>query len=204
MNTKRTGGRRITAQELEQQLADDEQFQARRRESEAHFAALEETYRVAEKPLIEALGNVGLVVDSVWDLVNTSDPYPAALPVLIRHLASGDYPDRVLEGIARALAVKPAVTYWDELERIYRHASGPDVKDGVAVALQTAATKAQIGRLMALLSDTTQGPSRIFFVSAVLRLGGLSGWNLVQSLTSDPEVGKEAAALIGRRKKPAR
>ena len=54
-------------------------------------------------PLVEALAQCGCVVKSVWDLVSSKAPYPAAIPVLLEHL-SKPYPDRVREGIARALA----------------------------------------------------------------------------------------------------
>ena len=51
---------------------------------------------------------VGVEIDSVWDLVNTAEPYPAALPVLMEHLERDGYPDRVMESLGRALAVKPS------------------------------------------------------------------------------------------------
>ena len=64
-------------------------------------------WRRAEAPLVEELRESGFEVDSAWDLVNTSTPYPRALPILVKHLER-PYPDRVREGIARALAVGDA------------------------------------------------------------------------------------------------
>jgi len=64
--------------------------------------------------------------------VNRSEPYPEALPVLIDHLERGGYPDRVMDSLARALAVKPAVSYWDRLKARYLLAGGPQERDGVA------------------------------------------------------------------------
>jgi len=48
-----------------------------------------------------------LRITSVWDLVNTSIPYPEAIPVLIEWLPQVSHP-RVKEGIVRALTVKEA------------------------------------------------------------------------------------------------
>lgn len=55
--------------------------------------------REAEKPILRDLGDVGEQVSSVWDFVNTSRPYPRALPVLLRHFQQGGYPDRVMESL---------------------------------------------------------------------------------------------------------
>ncbi|MEO0249525.1 MAG: hypothetical protein ABIN58_08295, partial [candidate division WOR-3 bacterium] len=49
----------------------------------------------------------GLEVSSVWDLVNTSEPYPEAIPVLIKLLSQIEEP-HMKEGIVRALTVKEA------------------------------------------------------------------------------------------------
>ena len=68
---------------------------------EERWKAYEDELRRSEEPLVEALREVGVSVTSVWDLVNTREPYPNALPVLIKHL-TGDYHPKVLANIARA------------------------------------------------------------------------------------------------------
>ncbi|MFZ2502019.1 MAG: hypothetical protein WAW88_05070 [Nocardioides sp.] len=68
------------------------------------------------------LRSAAVQVDSVWDLVNTSEPYPAALPVLMEHLERGGYPARVMEGLGRSLAVKPSVAFWERLKDRWLHA----------------------------------------------------------------------------------
>ena len=51
-----------------------------------------------------ALAEVGVEVESVWDLVNSKDDhYADAVPVLVEHLQDESYPDRVREGIARSV-----------------------------------------------------------------------------------------------------
>ena len=42
--------------------------------------------RQAEAPLVDELRVAGFQVETAWDLVNTSDPYPDALPILLEHV----------------------------------------------------------------------------------------------------------------------
>ena len=60
--------------------------------------------RVEEEPMLTDLRAIGLSLESVWDLVNTSTKYRQAIPVLLKHLQL-PYSDSTREGIARSLAV---------------------------------------------------------------------------------------------------
>jgi hypothetical protein len=135
-------------------------------------------------------------VDSVWDLVNTADPYPAALPVLIEHLERGGYPERVMESLGRALAVKTAVVFWDRLKTLYLGSRNPGEEDGTAVALAACATEAQLDDLLGFLSVEERGESRIYFIRPILQVGRDRGREVVGALRSDPVFGKEATALL--------
>ena len=130
------------------------------------------------------------------DLVNTSEPYPAALPVLMEHLERGGYPDRVMDSLGRALAVKPAVAYWDRLKALYLAPRNPGEEDGAAVALAACATEAQLDDLIGFLSLAGRGESRIYFIRPILNVGDHRGHQIVESLRSDPTFGKEARALL--------
>ncbi|TXK17720.1 hypothetical protein [Homoserinibacter sp. GY 40078] len=196
---KRSGG--ITAAELMAQLAQDREFQESVARREAELQARAAQWREAGRPIVDDLRGVGIDVDSVWDLVNTSDPYPAALPILIKHLERGGYPDRVLEGAARALAVKPAAVYWDRLRALYLEADGPDTTEGLAAALAASVTSEHLEDLIALLAETSRGSTRIHFIPPILRIGGERGREVVESLRDDPVFGKEATALLKRRRK---
>jgi hypothetical protein len=87
-------------------------------------------------------------VESAWDLFNRKEPwntaeklrpYTEALPILLEQLKR-PYPDRVREGIARALAVPGVCFGWETLMWLYRQEpSGTDAKSGLAVALGAAA-----------------------------------------------------------------
>jgi hypothetical protein len=184
----------------EEMLRNDPAYRARVEAVEAERRARSETLREAERPIVRELNTAGLNVGSVWDLVNTSEPYPGALPVLLRHLEKGGYPDRVMESLGRALAVKPAVAWWDRLKALYLAARNPGEEDGAAVALAACATKAQLDDLISLLSVEERGESRIYFLRPIKRLGGQEGRDVLETLRDDPIFGKEAAALLRRRR----
>ncbi|UKA64094.1 hypothetical protein [Arthrobacter sp. FW306-04-A] len=189
----------MSATEFMAQLQKDQEYQSKKAAFDAEHQARVSLFRKAEQPIVEDLRGVGLDVKSVWDLVNTADPYPAALPVLFEHLERGGYPDRVLEGLGRALAVKPAQIYWPRLRELYLRATGPDEEQGLAVALAASATPENLNALLDLLNETTRGSSRILFLSTIVRVGGDIGRNAVESLRNDPLFGKEARALLKQR-----
>lgn len=69
----------ITASELVAQLNANPQFVERRRQQQEESDAIEQAARLAERPLVQALNEAGLGwLRSVWDLVNTSEPYPTS------------------------------------------------------------------------------------------------------------------------------
>ncbi|MCL2541548.1 MAG: hypothetical protein FWE71_03700 [Nocardioidaceae bacterium] len=196
---KRAGG--ISAAELMAQLAQDREFQetAAKREAERQQRAAK--WREAQRPILEDLHDRGIAVDSVWDLVNTSDPYPTALPVLLEHLERGGYPDRVLEGVARAMAVAPAAVHWDRLRDLYLRAEGPDATEGLAAALAASARPEHLDDLIVLLDETSRGSTRIHFIRPILTVGDARGRAVVEGLRDHPVFGKEAKALLKQRRK---
>jgi len=190
----------ISAEELarlkEQMLRDDPEYRAKVEAAERSRRERVQGLRVAEQPIVADLRQAGVEVSSVWDLVNTSQPYPAALPVLLEHLERGGYPDRVMESLGRALAVKPAIGYWDRLKALYLAPRNPGEEDGAAVALAACATGAQLDDLIGFLSLSERGESRIYFIRPILNVGGQRGREIVESLRADPTFGKEARALL--------
>jgi hypothetical protein len=189
----------ITAAELVAQLAADPDYLRKTASAEAERQSREQELRRAEEPIVRDLNEVGVGVSSVWDLVNTSDPYPNALPVLLDHLRKGGYPDRVMESLGRALAVEPAAFAWETLRDLYLIAEGRGEEEGLAVALAASATVAHLDGLIALLHENSRGDSRIHFLRAIKRTGGAKGRDLLASLRSDPMFGREARALLNAR-----
>ena len=193
---KRRAG--ITAEELVAQLAADPDYQAKKAEFDNELAQRAEQSRLAEAPIVEDIRAVGVNVQSVWDLVNTDVPYYPALPVLIGYLESGDFPPRVMEGVGRALAVGPAIEYWDRLLAVYRTASNEGQIEGAAVAIAACATEESFVELADLLSEEARGATGILFLRPIRDFGGEAGRELLESLSEHAEFGKEATALLSQ------
>lgn len=194
----RRGG--ISAEELMAELEADPQYTAEqeRRDTELRQKAAE--WRRAEGPLIEELRDAGFEVESAWDLVNTSMPYPAALPILLRHLER-PYPDRVREGIARALAVPDARFGWHVLTRLYEEEQpDTDAKDGLAVAIAAASDDEVIEDVMALARDQRHGASRVLLLVALARSRDPRARGALQELERDPDLDSEVQRILKRTK----
>jgi hypothetical protein len=198
MSERKKPSQGITADELMARLAGDPEYQRKMQAAEAERQVRVQELHRAEQPIVEDIRRAGYEVNSVWDLVNTSDPYPNALPVLLEHLQLGGYPDRVMESLARALTVKPSAEVWDTLRQLYLAAQGPGEEEGLAAALSAAATTDHLDALIALLDETSRGSTRIHFLRAILRVGGKRGLEVLTSLQHDPLFGKEAGALLKR------
>jgi hypothetical protein len=182
----------------------DEMVDAQRqREAELQRKAAE--WRAAEAPLIAELRAAGFEVDSAWDLVNTSTPYPAALPILLEHLGR-PYPDRVREGIARALAVRDAKFGWETLVRLYRdEPAGSDAKDGLAVALAAISDDDVDDELISLAREAAHGESRVLLLQRLKRSRAPQAHAALEEFAEDPLLGQEARALLKRaRRLPGR
>ena len=98
----------VTAAEFKAQLHADPVWVREQAKREARHAAevakLRAEIEPEAAPLRRDLAAVGQNVHSVWELVNASASYPAAIPVLLRHLATARHPVQ-RQGIARALTV---------------------------------------------------------------------------------------------------
>ena len=199
MSRKRRGA--VTAEELLRELEADPQFTRRQAEQEAERREVERKLREAEAPLIDDLARAGFAVDSAWDLVNRSEPYPEALPILLRHLQL-PYPDRVREGIARALAVRGDAAFaWETLVELYQdEPPETDAKDGLAVALAAGATTAVLDDLVELVADPRHGQSRILLIKGISRSRSDKAHEALARLAHDPVVGTEVQRLLKRRK----
>jgi hypothetical protein len=119
------------------------------------------------------------------------------------HLQSGGFPDRVLEGLARALAVKPSIAFWGELSSLYQTAKGAGELEGLAVALAACATESEVPDLMRLAS-LRRAESAILLLRPILRLGGAAGRSFIESLASDPLFSTQVAVLLRQRPRKAR
>lgn len=153
-------------------------------------------------------------VKSVGYLVNTSTPYPEAIPILLKHLRH-PYLDRTRESIARALAVpelavREARTFLVEEYRKAPIGKGiiapgeTDVyslgtKSGLALAVAAATTEAEIDHLVALARDRSLGSSRLLLLRRLKRSKSEVAKKALEDLATDPDLKKEIASWRPRR-----
>jgi hypothetical protein len=191
----------MTGAELMRQLAADPDYQQRMAIADARRQVRAEESRRAEQPILADLRGVGYDVDSVWHFVNTSTPYPSALRVLLHHLVKGGYPADGMDGLARAVAVRPMAPAWETLRRPYLKAEATSETEGLAVPLTASATPDRLDALPALLAEQSRGESRIHFLRAIRRVGGSRGWEVITGFVDDPVFGKEASHMVKQRQR---
>lgn len=110
----------VRAAELIALIANTPELSAERAKEAERVAALELTHMAEESAIVNDLAGLGLMIDSVWDLVNTPGRYtPEVHRCLIGHLLKRGYPDRVYESLGRSLATIDSAAYWEELIRAY-------------------------------------------------------------------------------------
>jgi hypothetical protein len=131
------------------------------------------------KDLVRDLESVGVKVASVWDLVDTAESYPEAVPVLISwlskvHSMAGTDNDRsrMLEGLARALTVRearPAAA--PALIRNFLETNDPTVQWAIGSALEVVADRSSLNELLDIAQDRRYGTARQLVVTALGRIG---------------------------------
>jgi hypothetical protein len=162
-------------------------------------------YKRSEVPLMKALHGAGINVDSVWTLVNQSKPYPEALPVLIEELQKS-HPPKVINGIARALAVPAARYAWPILVREFKKwpNGAPNeltAKGGLACALAATVTIEKIDELIELVKDPSNGRARVLLLRGLRRSRQPQAKQAIEAVAFDPDLAVEIASWRKRKTK---
>lgn len=197
-----------TAAELMKELRADPEWVAAREKEEQSRRKRGSELRVAEQPILDDLRKIGYSeVQSVWDFVNTDDPYPDAVPILLHHL-SKPYPGAVREGIARALSVPEARYACSQLIEAYRPeppavAGEMSAKQGLSVALAALADDAVIDDVLEVFQDKEECESRMSLVAALEKSKDPRATEALLALRDNPIVDgpderKELEAIIER------
>ncbi|MCD9152939.1 hypothetical protein [Aeromicrobium duanguangcaii] len=195
--------RGITADELQRDMEaryrNDPAYRAQVDRVETEHQARSEELRRAERPLIEELRSAGVLVSSVWQLYAHPDKGEVAFPILRRHLLL-DYPDRILEGIARGFTRQAVRQNWAQLLEIYLRESRPPVRDGLAATLSMHAVRAHYEDLIGILENEALGETRIYFLRPVNLIGNRMepgrGRQVVAQVAADPQLVREATAIL--------
>lgn len=159
--------------------------------------ALERELTIIEQYLLKELKAVEAPVStSVWDLVNTKLKYPKAVPILIKHLAI-PYPERIKEGIIRALSVKEAKgkaghALIEEYYKIPRENSS--LRWVIGNAMISVINRDIIQDVIAIVRNKENGSSRSRFVFA---LGKMREEQTIIDLLDDDEMARYAIEVLG-------
>lgn len=176
------------------ELEADPEWRAAQAEQEHRIAEQEKRYAEAQAPLVQALAEVGVEVESVWDLVNTSDDYSEAIPVLEEHLKDDSYPDRIREGIARSLSFRKAAPVWPTIVDLYRSTTDSfDLQQGLAVAMAGTVTDETVDELVTEAQRAEHGESRLLLLLGLRRLKSAAAKEALEGFVDDRELGENAA-----------
>jgi hypothetical protein len=178
----------------------DPAFVERRRRRAEDLRRAQEADARDEAPLVEDLRRMGVPLDSVWELVNSTNTFAQSLPILLDHLQR-PYPDAIREGIARAMAVPTARFAWPVLLRLYKQENGARTKHGIAVALSNIADDEMLDDVLALAGDVRHGDSRVLLLGALERSHLPRAHRALMDLGGDPELHKEVQRILHRQKR---
>jgi hypothetical protein len=176
---------------------------ARKKDQDEAIQRKAEEFARAEAPLVQELRDAGAQVSSVWDLVNTKRPYPQLLPILFAHL-DRPYPERVREGIARALAVPESRSRWGELVNRYlaeTDTSANGMKWALHLAIAAAADATVLDTLIRLTCDRRHGRNRALFVDALARIDDPRAQAALAELASDPDLAEDVKRVTKKRRR---
>ena len=150
------------------------------------------------------LNKVGVAINDIYDLVNTKESYPKAIPVLIDLLRKDIEPINIKEGIIRALAVKEAIglaspILLEEYNKISKDKMM--LRWAIGNTIYTTITEEDIERIKIIVRDKSNGISRQMFV---LALGKVKAKEKVEDilieLLDDDEVCPHAIEALARLK----
>ena len=185
-----------TAAEFMAELNANSEYQAMLAKQDEKRLKVVAKLKLASKPLDNALNAVcPFTIDNVWDLVNTRKRYDEALPVLFEHITK-DYPDEILDGIARALAVPEALLYRPTLIKLFKQS--PPVSSGfrygLGIAIAHTTGPANLGETIELAKDKSLGDSRLALLLAIKHSHKPEAKQAIEELREDPDLAKEIAS----------
>lgn len=155
-----------------------------------------------EALVVSMLSDAGIDVESVWDIVNSSDPHVDAIPVLLRALdAVHKQSLSVREGIVRSLSIREARPV--AASRLVREFEEYGLLESygwaIGNALAFVADNSCTDDLVRLATDARFGTARKRVVDALARVGDESVVPALRQLLSDDDVVGPALGALRRR-----
>ena len=202
----------MKAEDFMKRLAGDPEYQAMRQRKEAEHAKRSAMLDADEASLVDELREARVRVvmnripgqeydglpNSVWDLVNTEEPYPQAIPILLKHL-DVEHHLAIREGIVRALAVVEARDIATERlieEFIKIKDPDSDLKWVVGMAIAETTTPKTGAKVAALALDKAHGKSRDQLPLGMLSADPNNAATYLQQMLQDPVTKKNAEKAI--------
>jgi len=152
--------------------------------------------------IVTALRRVGVEVTDVWDLVNTRQAYPRAIPLLIDFIKEGSADRRTLEALVRALTVKEARGLAGRpLVQLFRsrpHEENNSLKWAIGNALSVVADESLLDDIITLVTDRQHGRSRQMLAEALGTMKSARAVEVLIELLEDEEVAGHAVTALGK------
>jgi len=123
--------------------------------------------------IAKELASIGLAVKSVYDLVNTRQSYPEAIPILLKWLDKGIESKNIEEGVVRALTAKEAKGVAGKIlfKAFYRR-DEPAVRWVIGNAFTVVVMPDDLEEIIEIVENKEYGMSRQMFVLALGKLKG--------------------------------
>ena len=158
---------------------------------------------VDENRVKSELEKVGIFINDIYDLVNTRDPYPLAVPVLLDLLKEGIEHHGTKEGVVRALAVKDAIGKASpiliaEYNRVPKDRM--TLRWAIGNTVYTTITSDDVDSILPIVKDQKNGISRQMFVAALGKVESEEAEDALIELLDDEEVTPHALEALGRMK----
>ncbi|MBK8726816.1 MAG: hypothetical protein IPL96_12425 [Holophagaceae bacterium] len=196
----------MTASDLMARLENDPEWVKQRNERERIHAEKVALNLAAEKPLVDALRDVGLNIGSLNDLIQLEKPYPEAIPVLMEYM-DREHSDHVRGCIALALAVPEAIGEWRKIKTAFLNDPNPTTdfsrtKWQWALALAASADDSVLGEVIELILDKNTGRDRAPLLQALLRSKDPRARAVLKELEKDPVIGADAKKALKKGRWP--
>lgn len=145
-----------------------------------------------ERELVQDLEDVGVVVSDVWDLVNTTERYRAAIPILVEwldrvdELPPNDARERLREGLIRSLSIRDARPVAAPLMvRQFRTVSLDPLRWAAGNAIAVVADNMVFADVANLVREPSYGTARQMPVDVLPRIGGRANRGTVTEILVD-------------------
>lgn len=149
------------------------------------------------------LEKVGISINDIYDLVNTNESYPTAVPVLLNLLETGIDDMGTKEGVVRALAVKEAIGKASPILIAEYNRVPKDkmlLRWAIGNTIYTTITKDDVESILPIVQNKTNGISRQMFVAALGKVKIENVENVLINLLDDDDVIAHALEALGRMK----